>query len=385
MTLRSFVVPTAVPFRVLARGLAAAAVAVLASACGPAEAPKRGAPPPVPVSVGSVEVKAMDVSFHAIGHVEPIETVAVKARIGGELQAIHFSEGQTVAVGARLFTIDPRPAQAALAQAEAVLARDQAQLVKAEADVARYRDLVAQDFVTREQFDQMTATAAALTAAVAADRANVNAARLNLEYSTVLAPVSGRTGSLEVRVGALVKANDDRPMVTVNRIRPIYATFSVPAQLLPEVVRRRGDGIRVVATVPGAAAAVTDGQLSFVDNAVDPATGTIRLKATFANADETLWPGQFVDLEVILGTEPDRVVCPAAAVRSGQSGQFVFVVSAAGTVEQRSIEVARAGERDAVIAAGRSGGETVVTDGQIRLVDGAAVVVKEAVGGGNAS
>jgi len=354
--------------------------ALLAAGCGPGEAPQRAAPPPVPVSVGRVEVKTVDVAVRAIGHVEPIETVAVKARIGGELQAIHFTEGASVTAGQLLFTIDPRPHRAALAQAEAVLARDRALLAKAEADITRYADLVKQDFVTREQYDQITADAAALRAAVAADEANVDTARLNLEYCTVTAPISGRTGNLSLKTGALVKANDDRGMVTINRIRPIHVAFSVPAQHLSQVQAHRDDGVRVLATLPTDGDTTAEGRLTFIDNAVDPTTSTILLKATFDNRDERLWPGQFVDLRMILAREPDRLVCPAAAVQTGQQGQFVFVVRGDGTVEQRPVTVVRSDEVEAVIADGLTVGETVVTDGQLRLVTGASVVVKDAVG-----
>ena len=361
-------------------GLAAlATLAALAGGCGEGRQ-QRGGPPAVPVSVAKVERRTMPVSFRGIGHVEAIDTVAVKARIGGELQKVHFREGQSVPAGAVLFTIDPRPYQAAAAQAEAVLARDQALLAKAESDTRRYAELVAKDFVAKEQYDQIVANAASLRAAVAADEANLVNARLNLEYCTITAPVGGRTGNLVVKVGNLVKANDDDALVTINRIRPIYAAFSVPAQHLPAVLARRADGIAVRAVVPGLGETVSNGALTFVDNAVDAATATILLKATFPNDDEHLWPGQFVELTVVLGEEPDRVVCPAPAVQTGQQGHYVFVVKDDSTVELRPVEVARADERDAVIDAGLTGGETVVTDGQLRLVPGSRVEPKDAAG-----
>jgi multidrug efflux system membrane fusion protein len=320
----------------------------------------------------------MPVGFRAIGNIEPIETVAVRARIGGELQQIFFAEGQPVRAGDRLFVIDPRPYRAALAQAEAVLARDQALLAKAEADITRYADLVEQDFVTREQYDQIKADAAALAAAVAADQASVETARLDLEYCTIMAPVSGRTGNLNVKAGNLVKANDDTPLVTINRTRPIYASFSVPAQLLPEIMARPLEGIRVAATIPGDHSPSAEGTLTFIDNAVDTRTSTILLKATFANQDERLWPGQFVDVTVILGEEPDRLVCPAPAVQTGQQGQYVFVVEPDKTVELRPVKVDRMDEQEAVIEEGLAPGETVVTDGQLRLAPGATVEVRGA-------
>jgi multidrug efflux system membrane fusion protein len=337
------------------------------------------------VTVGTVEQKTVPVSFRAIGNVEPIETVAVRARIGGELQRVFFEEGENVRAGSPLFAIDPRPYRAALAQAEAQLARNAALLAKAEADITRYAGLVQQDYVTKEQYDQINADAAALKAAVAADQANVETARLNLDYCTIRSPVTGRTGTLNVKAGNLVKANDDTPMVTINQIRPINASFSVPAQLLPAVIARRADVISVLAAVPGDELPAAEGTLSFVDNTVDIATGTILLRATFANQEERLWPGEFVDLTVVLGEEPGRIVCPAGAIQTGQQGQYVFVVAADRTVELRPVRVNRMDEREAVIDEGLAAGETVVTDGQLRLVPGATIEVKGAQAAGGAS
>ena len=353
------------------------ALAVAAASCGGNTKAARGGPPPVPVTVGQAVQKAVPVSFRAIGHVEPIETVAVRARIGGELQRVWFEEGQFVAAGATLFTIDPRPYQAALAQAEAGLARNQALVVKAEADIARYAGLVKQDYVTKEQYDQITANAAALRASLAADRAAVETARLNVAYCTIAAPLSGRTGALAVKVGNLIKAND-QTLVTINQTRPIYVTFTVPGEALPEL-RARAAGVKVKAMLPQEGASF-DGTLTFLDNAIDARTGTLLLKATFANPDEGLWPGQFVEVDVVLGEEAGRVVVPASAVQTGQQGTFVYVVTDAGAAEMRPVKVARLDDREAVIAEGLTGGETVVTDGQLRLVPGARVQVAGGAG-----
>jgi multidrug efflux system membrane fusion protein len=323
----------------------------------------------------------MPITIRAIGNVEAIETVAIKARIGGELLGIRFREGDTVHRGDVLFVIDSRPYEAALAQAEAELARDQALLAKAATDITRYEDLVKQDYVTKEQYDQIIADAASLKAAVAADEAAVDTARLNVAYCTITAPVTGRTGYLNVKVGNLIKANDDNAMVTINQISPIDVTFSIPAQQLPAVLAHRESGIRVLATLPGDATGAATGTLTFVDNAVDKATSTILLKATFANREERMWPGQFVDVTAILGEEPDRVVCPSAAVQTGQEGQHVFVVTADKSVELRPVRVNRMDEVNAVIEDGLTAGETVVTDGQLRLVPGSVVEIKE--GGGS--
>lgn len=348
------------------------------AACGGSRQNHRGTTPPVPVKAAQVELRTMPISFRAIGNVEAIETVAVKARIGGELQRVLFREGNTVNRGEVLFVIDPRPYEAALAQAEAVLARDQALLAKAKSDISRYAGLVGQDFVTKEQYDQILAEAAALEAAVAADQAAVVTARLNVDYCTIAAPVSGRTGNLSAKVGNLIKANDDRAMVTINQTAPINVSFSVPAQFLPAVLAHRGDGIEVVASLPGDAAGPVTGSLTFIDNAVDVATSTILLKATFANPDERLWPGQFVDVQVVLGEEAGRVVCPAPAVMTGQDGQHVFVIKEDRSVELRPVQVNRIDGPDAVIDHGLSAGETVVTDGQLRLVPGSVVEITSA-------
>jgi len=350
-------------------------LSLAAGGCGGGEQTGGGPGARVPVTVGQVVRRAMPLDFRAIGHVEAIETVAVKARVGGALQQIRFAEGETVEAGDLLFVIDPRPYRAALRQAEAQLAKDQAMLAKAEADVTRYADLVKQDYVTKEQYDQITADAASLRAAVEADRAAVETAQLNLGYCTITAPVTGRTGVLNVKVGDLIKANADAGMVTINQTRPIYVSFSVPAQRLAAVLAHRANRIEVTAALPGEEGPVANGRLTFVDNAVDTSTSTILLKATFPNSDERLWPGQFVDVTVTLGEQPDRVVCPSAAVQTGQQGRYVFVVGDDGTVEQRPVEVDRMDEHDAVIADGLSGGETVVTDGQLRLVPGAEVQI----------
>jgi len=335
--------------------------------------------PPVPVKVGKVVMRSMPVTFRAIGHVEPIETVAVTARVGGELIRVHFTEGQDVRKGEVLFTIDPRPFEASLAVAEAALERDRALLAKAEADSKRYADLVQKDFVTKEQYDQMVTNAASLRAAVSADDANIQSAELNLSYCTIVAPVSGRTGNLNLKPGNLVKANGDAPLVTINQMRPIFASFSVPAHLLPLLAQHDGKKIEVSARLPQDDGGPEEGLLTFVDNAVDAATAMILLKATFANEDLRLWPGQFVDVVVTVGEEPNRIVAPAQAVQTGQQGTYVFVVNDDLTVEMRMVKVARIDEVEAVIDGGVRDGETVVTDGQLRLTPGARVEIK----GGN--
>jgi multidrug efflux system membrane fusion protein len=362
-------------------GLTLAAATAFLAACGGGKQQVRPQPL-VPVTAAKVVQKTVPVTFRAIGHVEPISTVAVKARIGGELQKVWFTEGQDVRTGQTLFTIDPRQYDAALRQAEAQLAKDQALLNKANADVQRYAQLVRQDFVTKQDNDQVVATAESLRASVASDQANVDNARLQLAYCTITSPLEGRTGNLVVKVGNLVKADDTTPLVTINQMRPIFVSFSVPAQLLPQLTRHNDNRISVSATIPQNSGPAEEGILSFVDNAVDTATSMILLKGTFANEDERLWPGQFADVVVMLGEEPNRIVAPASAVQTGQQGQYVFVVKEDQTVELRPVKVAHMDEVEAVIDKGLTAGETVVTDGQLRLVPGAKVEIKHSIGQG---
>jgi len=356
-----------------------AAVAALLAACGGSKQQMR-VQPAVPVTAAKVVQKTVPVTFRAIGHVEPIQTVGVKARIGGELQKVWFREGQDVRAGDTLFTIDPRQYEAALRQAEGQLAKDQALLTKANADVRRYAQLVKQDFVTKQDNDQVVATAESLRATLASDQANLDNARLQVAYCTITSPLDGRTGNLNVKAGNLVKADDTGALVTINQMKPIYVSFSVPAQILPQLTKHNGNRITVSASLPQATVRPEEGVLSFVDNAVDTATSMILLKATFANQGERLWPGQFVDVVVTLGEEPGRIVAPASAVQTGQQGQYVFVVKEDHTVELRPVEVERMNEVEAVIEKGLTAGETVVTDGQLRLVPGAKVEIKHNAG-----
>jgi multidrug efflux system membrane fusion protein len=362
-----------------AAALAAAALALCTAGCGgddaKAAAAARGAQAPaVPVTVGEAVAKTMPVEIAVIGRVEPLQTVAVRAQVGGQLLRVAFQEGQDVDKGALLFAIDPRPYQAALDSAKARLARDQAVSQKADADVRRYTDLVAKEYVTKEQFEQTQATAQSLRATLLEDRAAVESSRLQLDYCTIHAPIGGRTGSLNARAGNLIKPNDDTPMVVIHQIRPIYVSFAVPESKLPEIKRRQEQRqLEVTAAAPETGAAPSRGELTFVDNQVDRTTGTILLKATFQNQDRSLWPGQFVNVVLTLARQPAALVVPARAVQNGQRGQFVFVVKPDRTVEMRPIEVNRTVGAEAVIDRGLAPGERVVTDGQIRLAPGVRV------------
>ena len=334
--------------------------------------------PVVPVTVAAAEQKTMPLEIRAIGNVVASATVSVLARVGGALEEVHFREGAEVEKGQLLFVIDPRPYEVALKEAEAYLARDQALLERAEADLKRYAELVKQDFVTQEQYDQALASKASLGATVQADEAAVKNARLQLSYCYIYAPIAGRTGDLLVDAGNLIKANDDHPMVVIHQVRPIEVSFSVPEEYLSQIRARRSSSPLKVTAGPDQekSATAAEGRLVFVNNTVDTATGTVLLKASFTNEDGSLWPGQFVNVSLTLGEQADAVVIPSRAVQSGQQGLYVFVVRDDRTVESRPVVVSRALGEETVIEEGVSPGETVVTDGQLRLAPGARVEIK---------
>ena len=362
-----------------AAGWASVAAAGLLFSGGCSKKETRGAAPEAaPVSIATVASQDVPLDVRTIGHVDPYLSVSVKARVGGEVVRVGFREGQDVRKGDLLFQIDPRPYQAALAQAQAQLERDRAIAHNAQADVKRYTELVQKDYVTREQYDAATSTAAATLASAKADEAAVETARLNVSYCTVTSPVSGRTGSVLVNVGNQVKGNDDKPLVVVNQIQPIYVSFAVPESSLALIRQRArpGEKLKVTASIAGAAASARQGDLTFLDNTVDPTTGTILLKATFANQDEALWPGEYVDVVLTLAHEPGSIVVPSQAVQTGQAGQFVWVVKKDLTVESRPVTVARTHGTLSIVARGLQPGERVVTDGQLRLSPGARVEIK---------
>jgi multidrug efflux system membrane fusion protein len=388
------------------------------------------AAPPVPVGVATAERKTVPLQVTTVGNVQPYTVVTVRPQVAGQIQAVHFKEGQDVKRGDLLFTIDPRPLQAAVRQAEANVAKDQAALRQTEAALAqrqaevtqaqanlerdlaqlemakvqneRYRELVQRELVAREQYDQVKTTLAAAQATVQADRAAVEnarasaraaeamvenaraainaneamaeTARLQLAYTTIRAPMDGRTGNLLVQAGNVVKANEG-DLVVIAQVRPIYVSFAVPELQLAAVARYLSAGsLKVEAMMDGGQRRAV-GSLTFLNNTVDPSTGTIQLKATFPNADNALWPGQFVDVALTLATE-NAVVVPAQAVQAGQQGPFVFVVKPDLTVESRLVKPGRRLVGELVIEQGLSGGEQIVTDGQLRLVPGARVEIK---------
>lgn len=353
---------------------AVATTALFAIACS--EDKQKPRDESVPVTVAVAALRNAPVQLRAIGRVQPLKTVDVHALVTGQLMNVFFREGQDVAAGDRLFQIDPRPYQATLSQAGATLARDEAQARNAESEAARYADLVKKDYVTKEEYEKFTSGAAAARAVVAADRAAVENARLQMSYCDIRSPMAGRTGSVQVHAGNMVHPNDQSPLVVINQIAPVYVQFSIPETQL-SLVRARGESqVPVTAMSQQGSSTLATGRLSFIDNAVDPTTGTIQLKATFDNANRALWPGQFVTVAVTLKERPDAITVPSQAVQNGQRGQYVFVVKQDKSVEMRSVQVAESYEQQAIIASGIAAGETVVTDGQLRLTPKSKVEVK---------
>jgi len=350
------------------------------TACSGTKAAGPAAPgtPVVPVLAATVEEKDVPVQVQAIGSVESYSTVAVKTQITGELTGVFFREGQEVKKGELIFTLDKRPFEAVLKQAQSTLAKDQAQAEMARVQARRYAVLMKDGVVAKEQYDQMQSSADALDAAVEADKAAVENARVQLIYCSIDSPINGRVGSLLIHQGNMIKANDV-PLVNINQIQPIRVAFTVPEQYLAEIKRFAANGkLSVQVSIPNDSKPAT-GKLSFIDNTVDPTTGTIKLKGEFANTDRRLWPGQFVDVVLTLHTQPNAIVVPSQAVNTGQQGQYVFVIKPDMTVETRPVAVNRTTKGQSVIDKGLGPGERVVTDGQLRLVPGSRVQIKEAV------
>ncbi|HLN80986.1 MAG TPA: efflux RND transporter periplasmic adaptor subunit [Thermoanaerobaculia bacterium] len=360
--------------------LAAAAVAV--TGCAKKDLRAGAAAEAAPVVVANVARQDVPVEVRAVGHVEAYTTVSLTARVGGQVTRVGFREGEDVRRGDLLFQIDPRPYQAALAQARAQLERDRAIARNAEQDVKRYTDLVQKDYVTREQYDATRANAAAALASAKADEAAVENAKLQLSYCTVTAPISGRTGRVLVNPGNMVKGNDENPLVVLNQIQPVYVSFSVPESSLARIREeiRPAEKLKVAAFPSGDPSRAQTGELTFVNNTVDPGTGTILLKGTFPNENETLWPGEYVDVVLTLATDASAIVVPSQAVQTGQAGQYVWVVKSDLTVESRPVTVARTQGPIAVVAKGLQAGERVVTDGQLRLAPGAKVEIRKVEG-----
>jgi len=358
--------------------------AAAVSACSESQAVQSqqgGSPAAVPVTAAAAVSKPMPLDVSVIGTVEAYSTVAVRAQMTGELTSVNFRQGDDVQAGQELFTLDRRPLEAALQQATANLERDAAQAANAKVIVQRYEQLVERGIVAREQRDTARASVAALEATLAADRAAVENAKVQLQYATIRAPISGRTGALMVTAGNLVRANDQTPLVTINQVTPIYVSFAFPEALLSDLRRYLAQGsLRVEARPASGDGPRAIGRITFVDNAVDQTTGTIKIKGTFPNEDRGLWPGQFVNVVVRLTTESAAIVVPSIAVQTGPDGYYVYLVKADETVELRPVTVARLAGTETVIKDGLTAGDTVVTDGHLRLVPGSRVSVRGASG-----
>jgi len=360
-------------------GLLLLVLAVM-TACSRENAAAKSGPasagPAAPVEVALATAEDVPVDLKSIGTVQPIVSVAVKAQVGGVLTEVHFSEGRHVKKGDLLFVIDPRPYAAALHQAEGILARDSAQLQNAIKEADRTASLFQKQLASQEDNDGSRANAEALKGLVQADRAARQNARLQLDYCSIRSPLDGLAGQRMVDPGNVVKAND-ATLVVINQVKPIYVSFTAPQQQLPEILQYRAAGLLPVQALVTGQDQPAEGELTFVDNQVNTTTGTILLRATFTNADERLWPGQFVNVVLTLYTQKNAVVIPSRAVQTSQQGQYVFIVKPDLTVEMRPVTVSRTTDTLAVIAEGLKPEEKVVTDGQLRVVPRGKVEIKK--------
>jgi len=354
-----------------------------AQGASPAATAHTPAPPPaatgVPVIAGTVQAADMPVFLNAIGAVQAYNMVTVKSRVDGQVMQTLFTEGQEVKAGAPLFQIDPRPYQALLDQALAAKEKDEAQLASAKSDLDRSGALVGQGYRAVQTYDQQKASVQQLQASIKGDEAQINTARLNLGYTEIRAPIEGRLGARLVDAGNLVRASDAAGLVTITQVKPIFVSFTVAQDNLDKIRAEQAKTPLVVRAFSGDnKAQLAEGKLTLIDNSIDQATGTIRLKATFANADERLWPGEFVNVRLILSTRPSVATVPAQTVQDGPNGQYAYVIKSDDTVERRPVEVATVQDGLAVIAKGLQPGERVVVEGQYRLTNGGRVKIASA-------
>ena len=366
-----------------AAGAAALVVAVSAAALWPelrSSPPARAAEPRpaagtgVPVTAGTVAAADVPVLLHGIGTVQAYNMVTIKSRVDGQIVAVNFAEGQEVKAGTPLLQIDPRPFQATLEQAQAAREKDTVQLTNAQADLERYGQLVGPGYQTRQSYDQQKTLVAQLQATLKGDQAQVDAAQLNLGYTEIRSPIDGRLGARLLDVGNMVRATDSTGLVTIAQLRPIFVSFTLPQEFAHKVRERQAIApLEVQAYGHDNTTLLGGGKLTLIDNAIDQATGTIRLKATFVNEDERLWPGEFVNVRVVLNTRKGVPTVPAQTVQQGPSGHYVYVIKSDDTVERREVEVAIVQDGIAAVAKGLSPGEKVVVDGQYRLTEGAHV------------
>jgi multidrug efflux system membrane fusion protein len=345
---------------------------LLLAACGGEE---KGGRKPLAVTAAMAEKRTVPVSIKAVGTVEAYSSVAIKTRVGGQIAEQYVQDGQDVRQGDPLFRIDPRPFEAAVRESRAKLERDQVLLKKANEDLRRYSGLIEKNVISRDQFEQTEANARSLAATLKVDEAELESRQLDLSYTLISAPIDGRVGHVQVTLGNVIKANDDRDLAVINQIRPIYVALAVPEQYVTEILRRMGQGSLPVQAEASGGGYLETGVLASLDNTVDKNTGTIKLKAVFPNDKLLLWPGQFVRATLNLDSRQGAVLVPSRAVQPGSKGAFVFVVTDKNTVEMRSVTAGAIVDEFTIIEDGLSGGETVVTEGQIRLTPGAAVQV----------
>ena len=361
-------------YRALFAAITTCVFAAVLTGCGAPKAPRQQR---VPVTIAKVERRAIPLELVATGTVEAVQSASVGSQTGGVVMSLGIREGQDVAAGQTLIRLDPRPFRAALEQARGVLARDRAQWRSAHMDADRAQSLFDQNLLSQSERDQKRAAADALLGSVGADSGSVSRAALDLEYSTIRAPISGRAGAFNVHVGDFVKAATSEPLVTIVQLHPIRVRFTVPESDLALLQRHREHAPTVfVRLSPGDSTAIK-GPLVFIDNAVDPATGTLLLKGQFENRNHLMWPGQFVEARLVLSTEADRIVVPATAVTTGQQGSYVYVMNEDSTAAPRPVTIARTQGDVSIVSQGLEPGETVVTDGQFRLSPGARVVVRQ--------
>jgi multidrug efflux system membrane fusion protein len=330
--------------------------------------------PGVPVTAGTVEAKDVPNFLNGIGSVQAYNMVTIRSRVDGFIVSVNFKEGDEIETGAPLVRIDPRPFQAVLEVAQATKAKDEAQLAGAQLDLDRYSQLLGPGYQTRQSYDQQKALVGQLQASIKGDQAQIDAAQLNLDYSDIHAPIAGRLGMRLVDTGNLVHATDNTGLVTITQIKPIYVTFTLSQEYLHKIHERQVNGaLRVQAYGGDNVTLLSEGELAVIDNAVDQTTGTIRLKGTFTNTDERLWPGEFVNVRLILNMRKGVATVPQQTVQVGPNGYYAYVIKADNTVERRPVEVAATQDGIVVITKGLEIGEKVVVDGQYRLTQGARV------------
>ena len=365
--------------------LLAALVALIATlaACGKKDVQAAGpganaSRPAAPVVVAAVEQRDVPVQIRAIGNVEAYRTVQVRSMVNGQIDKVLFKEGQDVREGQLLFQLDKRPFEADLEKAIGTMRHDEATAAQSDLQAKRYGELEQQGVISKEQADQLRAQAKADASAVYADKAAVDAARVQLAYTDIAAPIDARTGAVMIHKGNLVKANDTPYLVQLNEVAPIYVTFSIPETDLAEVRQFAGSHqLRVLATPKGQNTTPAEGDLTFIDNGVDMSTGTVKLKATFTNKERRLWPGEFADVTLNLSTRKGAILVPTKAVQTGQQGEYVYVVTAQSTAESRNVQPAGTYQNMTIVTAGVQPGERVITEGLIRVAPNAKVAVEK--------